>query len=256
MGPARDGHRGADIGLRGMVRQAANQQARADKTRRQLLEATRLVISELGFEGAAVDVITERAAVSKGAFYFHFDSKDEAFAALAANWAIDVDAETGAILLEHSKGQVELSSAVKRLLAAGNAGWQPRLLLEFVRRAEQDGEVATALATGQASWRRAANALVARERKGGPGATGISNDSATATLVSIREGLVFQSCLPEANRAALLRSATSAALIVIRTNSGLGQPSRRRVPLPGRSIRQPRKLPAGPRARYARPPQE
>ncbi|HHW01009.1 MAG TPA: TetR/AcrR family transcriptional regulator [Clostridiaceae bacterium] len=46
------------------------------ETRNRIFEAARQLISEHGFENVSVDSIVETAAVSKGAFYVHFESKD------------------------------------------------------------------------------------------------------------------------------------------------------------------------------------
>lgn len=52
--------------------------------RARLLDAARAVFSERGLDRAKVEDITTRAQLSKGAFYLHFDSKEEAFRELLA----------------------------------------------------------------------------------------------------------------------------------------------------------------------------
>jgi AcrR family transcriptional regulator len=51
-------------------------------TRAKLLSAAETEFSCFGFEGAAVDKITEKAGYSRGAFYANFNSKEELFLAL------------------------------------------------------------------------------------------------------------------------------------------------------------------------------
>ncbi|MYT27413.1 MULTISPECIES: ScbR family autoregulator-binding transcription factor [unclassified Streptomyces] len=51
-------------------------QARAIQTRRQILEAAGVVFDQLGYESATITEILSRAGVTKGALYFHFDSKE------------------------------------------------------------------------------------------------------------------------------------------------------------------------------------
>ncbi|MGW0560695.1 ScbR family autoregulator-binding transcription factor [Streptomyces sp. NPDC003016] len=53
------------------------QQERAIRTRRVILEAAAAVFDELGYEAATISEILERAGVTKGAFYFHFRSKED-----------------------------------------------------------------------------------------------------------------------------------------------------------------------------------
>jgi len=69
----------------------SNPHARAD-----LLAAAEAAFARAGLEGAKVEEITRRAGLSKGAFYLHFRSKDDAFRqlveAMVAGLARHVDA--------------------------------------------------------------------------------------------------------------------------------------------------------------------
>ncbi len=52
-------------------------QERAERTRAALIQAAAEVFAELGFAGASVMKIADRAGVTLGAVYFHFRSKEE-----------------------------------------------------------------------------------------------------------------------------------------------------------------------------------
>ncbi|MGW5274598.1 ScbR family autoregulator-binding transcription factor [Streptomyces sp. NPDC004044] len=53
------------------------QQARAIQTRRSILVAAATVFDERGYSSATISEILARAGVTKGALYFHFNSKEE-----------------------------------------------------------------------------------------------------------------------------------------------------------------------------------
>ena len=57
--------------------------SRRKKTREKLLQAAYEVFAETGVHAASVEMITERAGFTRGAFYSNFDSKEELFFALA-----------------------------------------------------------------------------------------------------------------------------------------------------------------------------
>ncbi|MFU8946731.1 TetR/AcrR family transcriptional regulator [Mycetocola zhadangensis] len=57
--------------------------ARRRKTRDRLIDAAYEVFAETGIHAASVEMITERAGFTRGAFYSNFDSKEELFFALA-----------------------------------------------------------------------------------------------------------------------------------------------------------------------------
>ena len=56
-----------------------------EERRRQILEAARVCILERGFQGTRVQEIAEGAGLSKGAVYFHFDSKRALLEALLSD---------------------------------------------------------------------------------------------------------------------------------------------------------------------------
>jgi AcrR family transcriptional regulator len=73
--------------------------------RSRLLDAARVVFSDRGLDRAKVEDITTRAQLSKGAFYLHFESKEEAFRELLA----DVVSHLDRMLNETSAEQIALS---------------------------------------------------------------------------------------------------------------------------------------------------
>ena len=62
-----------------MARTRTTQAVRRQVTRQRLLEAAFSVFAAQGYTGATIDAIVQAAGYSKGAFYFHFSSKDEVF---------------------------------------------------------------------------------------------------------------------------------------------------------------------------------
>jgi AcrR family transcriptional regulator len=56
----------------------------ARRGREAIIDAAARVFTERGYRGATVDAILERARLSKGTFYWHFESKDELMLAVLA----------------------------------------------------------------------------------------------------------------------------------------------------------------------------
>lgn len=61
-------------------------QARAEATRRKIIETAVDLFSELGYGETGLADVLQRAGVSKGAFYYHFDSKEAVAKAIIAEF--------------------------------------------------------------------------------------------------------------------------------------------------------------------------
>jgi AcrR family transcriptional regulator len=61
----------------------AGDSARRHKTRERLIDAAYEVFSEFGLHASSIEMVTEAAGFTRGAFYSNFESKEELFFALA-----------------------------------------------------------------------------------------------------------------------------------------------------------------------------
>ena len=63
---------------------SGTQDARREETRKSLLAAARRLFVQKGYDGTSSDEIVLAAAVTRGAFYFHFEDKRDVFSAVLA----------------------------------------------------------------------------------------------------------------------------------------------------------------------------
>jgi AcrR family transcriptional regulator len=172
------------------------------------------VFAAEGYEGATVEDITKWAGVSKGAYYFHFESKEDVLVALVQQWASEVSGSVGDIA-SNDLGHAGFRPCVDRLLAANDAAWPARLLLQFVSEAQRSERVGNALTAAQDAWRAAAAKLISKARRSGLLDDAVSPDGAAALLLAIRDGLILEACLPGRNTRAAARGATKMALTLL-----------------------------------------
>ncbi len=98
-------------------------QQRAEETRAALVEAGTALFAEQGLDGPSLDAICERAGRTRGAFYVHFEGRDE--------FLVAVMDRVGSEFLDHvfappAPGEAtDLASTVARFVTAASRGRYP-----------------------------------------------------------------------------------------------------------------------------------
>jgi AcrR family transcriptional regulator len=167
-----------------------------EKTRERLLDAANSVLARSGFDRATVDDIAREAGFSKGAFYVHFESKDDLF------WALLEGRITRQ--LEAFRGNVDyskpLTHSVRTILRAlfglvrEDPLWAP-LYLEFGAHAARNEEVRRRLATMYEHWRHIIVGILSASRDAGRMRQDADLQFMATILVAAVEGSIVQSHL-------------------------------------------------------------
>jgi AcrR family transcriptional regulator len=116
-----------------------SQQRRGKETRNEILQAAEALFAREGYEAAGVAEICQEAGVSKGAFYHHFQTKEEVFLELFQSWVERLDTQLS--LLGKAKGNVaerifSMTGVLQEVLQAAQEGMP--IYLEFWVRALRD----------------------------------------------------------------------------------------------------------------------
>jgi AcrR family transcriptional regulator len=163
--------------------------ARAERvdTRLRLLSAALEAVVERGFDACSVDDIAARAGYSKGAFYWHFSSKDELFLALLEE-VVDRPWLEAIKLLESASRERDMAPEASARFAEMLAR-RPLLLVqhEYISRALRDPELGARYARRQKRMRDAlGQAVAARLRElGSPGSKDETRDLASAMIALV-----------------------------------------------------------------------
>ncbi|MEW5940394.1 MAG: TetR/AcrR family transcriptional regulator [Chloroflexota bacterium] len=168
-------------------------QQRSEETRARILEAAVKQFSVNGYNKASVDSICEQAGVSKGAFYHHFQTKQDVFLALLDSWLTTFDRA-----IEATRDQTvpetfqQMTEAFPYIFAS--ASDHLPMFLEFWLQASRDEKIWQA---SIAPYRRYHKHFVSLIKKGideGSFAD-VDPDLAARLIVSAAMGLLLQSLL-------------------------------------------------------------
>jgi AcrR family transcriptional regulator len=89
-----------------------------DATRQALLDASLELFSERGFQGATVQAVSQRAGVTKGAFYHHFESKDDILQQIHEEYAGEMVAGAREVAAADLTPAEQLRSIITRAVIA------------------------------------------------------------------------------------------------------------------------------------------
>jgi AcrR family transcriptional regulator len=171
--------------------------------REAILDAAARVFTERGYRGATVDAILEEAGLSKGAFYWHFESKDELMLAVLAE-RVERPIKELIELIRSARPDENMSEVATRRFAEYLDSGRDAILLEheYEALAARDPRLRRRYARQRKQLRLAlADALAARARQlGAPALDTPAEEVATAFLALIRglarERLVDPSGVP------------------------------------------------------------
>jgi AcrR family transcriptional regulator len=168
---------------------------RSEETRERILKVSLEAFAENGYDATGVAEICQRAQVSKGAFYYHFPSKQDVFLALMGHWLSGLDTQ-----LDMARAGAEtipeefLQMAGMARLVFEAAEDQLPIFLEFWAKASRDPGIWKATI---APYRRYRDYFVRMFEAGIEEGTirPIDPQKAAYALVALASGLILQGLL-------------------------------------------------------------
>lgn len=106
------------------------------KTRQALIDAGRALVIEQGFDAPSLDRICKRAGFTRGAFYVHFEDREDFLGAVAES----ILADYTAIIVRTAPGSGDLERSIRQFVrSVGSVGDDARLsvLLDGCARSEK-----------------------------------------------------------------------------------------------------------------------
>ena len=174
------------------------QQLRAKRTRRHLLAAARRVLAERGYADATIDDVAREAGCSKGAYYFHFASKEDVLLAVVDDWIRDCSQRLTKVATGTGAAGTALIDTLEALLVPDDGtGWEPGLLLEIWSQGQRNREVGRRLAEAQRRWRELLIQTFRRAQEAGALPADVTPESAAAVALALHGGLVIAAPLPD-----------------------------------------------------------
>lgn len=178
------------------VAETATRRRKREETRHKLLDSALSVFSRHGYDRATVDEIVREAGFSKGAFYVHFESKEDLFWAMLEQ-RINLAQDAFRQSLKPGSGVAEnLQAVLSRLFAfsAADPQWGA-MFLEFIAHGARNEKVREKLARMYHSWRDVTVEALTLAQNSGTIRKDIDLDLIASALIAVVEGSITQSRL-------------------------------------------------------------
>ncbi len=170
-------------------------QQRGEETRSNILGAALECFGQRGYEATGVAEICKRAGVTKGAFYYHFPSKQAVFLELFNRWLAGIEKQLAEARSEAaSVPEGLLGMATKAQSVFEDASGQLPLFLEFWTEAGHDSAIRQVIISPYRHYRDYFSDII-RSGIDEQSLKSVDPDVAAQVIVSLAMGLVVQSVL-------------------------------------------------------------
>ncbi len=175
--------------------------AQKKQTRALLVDAALRVFAERGYEEATVDDIAAAAGYSKGAYYFHFASKEDIFLELLERW-IGEQTERLRAFEQGLPAAAALVEMLEAFMAPGDRdGVWPPLVVEFWAQSRRNDGIRQGLSEAYSTWRGILAEAFRRAAGSGLLSPRIDADDAARLVLATHDGLAREMSVdPEGTR--------------------------------------------------------
>jgi AcrR family transcriptional regulator len=172
-----------------------NNLQRSAQTKNSIMEAATALFAREGYEATGVAEICERAGVSKGAFYYHFDSKENVFLTLIDTWLTTLEKSLNDITFQAKsvpEGLIEMAGMMQPVFE--NNQYFMGLFLELWTHANRNDKVRQATVAPYRRFEETFTRLIQRGIDEGS-IDDVEPEIAGQLLLSLSSGLFLQASL-------------------------------------------------------------
>jgi len=172
-----------------------NNLQRSAQTKNSIMEAATALFAREGYEATGVAEICERAGVSKGAFYYHFDSKENVFLTLIDAWLTTLEKSLNDITFQAKsvpEGLLEMAGMMQPVFE--NNQYFMGLFLELWTHANRNDKVRQATVAPYRRFEETFTRLIQRGIDEGS-IDDVEPETAGQLLLSLSSGLFLQASL-------------------------------------------------------------
>tara|TARA_R110002074_G_scaffold350526_1_gene521513 strand:- start:816 stop:1457 length:642 start_codon:yes stop_codon:yes gene_type:complete len=186
-----------------MSARSQNIRVNSINTRKRILDIAQMMILEYGYSGASIDLIIEKASITKSGFFYHFESKRDLAISLlvsfleenkmiAEQFLLTVRKETDDPLKQLLR-YIELYAELANELPSGHPGC---LVAAYIYESRQfDDEIHEIARKGMQDWEKILEGLIYKTKNEYPAVVGVDAEDLSSMFTGVFEGGIILSKL-------------------------------------------------------------
>lgn len=179
-----------------MTRPIPPRHEQRQQTRAKLVDAALSVFAEHGYDRATVEEISLAAGHSKGAYYFHFDSKEDIFLELLSCWVEEQTRKLRTFESATGPAAMALTDTLVSMLGYDDRDPHWRLLLpEIWAQSHRNAKVQRILRSAYANWIELLQRIFEKAGREGLVSLAVRPDVAASLVLAAHDGLILRSRL-------------------------------------------------------------
>ncbi len=179
-----------------MPRMTASRPEQRQQTRAKLIDAALGIFGERGYDHATVEDISEAAGYSKGAYYFHFDSKEDVFLELVETWIEEQTQRLLAFRKGTKPAALTLIETLQSFVGYDNPDRRWRELLpEIWAQSHRDRNIQNSLQAAYNRWSELLQDMLATADREGLISLAVQANVAASLILAAHDGLALRSRL-------------------------------------------------------------
>ena len=169
---------------------------KGEETKRKIIEVSETLFTENGYDSTSVQDICNKAEVSKGAFFYHFPTKEFLFLEILDKYLSELDKRMYEIEKRSKntlKAMEEMVVILEEIFITSEGKFT--IFLEFLRKASKETEIMKKISYQFQKYKKYVSEMIENGKKEGSIKKEINSEFISQLIISLAIGMILKSSL-------------------------------------------------------------
>jgi len=169
---------------------------KGEETKRKIIEVSETLFTENGYDSTTVQDICNKAEISKGAFFYHFPTKEFLFLEILDKYLSELDKRMNEIEKRSKntlKAMEEMVVILEEIFITSEGKFT--IFLEFLRKASKETEIMKKISYQFQKYKKYVYEMIENGKKEGSIKKEINSEFISQLIISLAIGMILKSSL-------------------------------------------------------------